>query len=113
MFQWLRELYEIRRDHRELSRVCQSCEVLKVELSKERREKEMLLQHVLHPKTEEVDKVELDPQPIKSRHVPWRVKQQELEAEDRQQASRIMEEFKARVAPMEKVMGVPDGQEKI
>lgn len=113
MFQWLRELYEIRRDHKELSRVCQSCEVLKVELSKERREKEMLLQHVLHPKVEESIKPEGEPQPIRARHTPWRVKQQELESQDRQQAQRIMQEFKDRVAPIEKVMGVPDGQEKV
>ena len=109
MFQWLRELYDIRREFR----ACESCETLKIELSKERREKDMLLQHVLHPKIEEAPRIEGAPEPIRPKHIPWRVKQQELEAEDRQQKQRIMQEFQARVAPIEKVMGVADGKETV
>jgi len=112
MFGWLRELYEIRRENKD-AKVCQSCDVLKVELSAERREKQMLLQHVLYPKTEESVRVEGNPEPIRPKHVPWRVKQQELEAQDKIQAARIMQEFKNRVAPAEKIMGVEDGEKAV
>ena len=92
MFNWLRELKEIWRE----PRVCLSCEVLKVELSNERREKEMLLTHVLTPRPQLPEReVAPEPQvPITAKHVPWRVKQQMLEAEDRARAAQIMSEFK-------------------
>lgn len=95
MFGWLRELIEIRRT----PKYCESCEVLKVELANERREKLRLLDHVLtpagigyEPKAEESG----PPRAIMPRHIPWRVKQQELEAKDRAEHDRIMREFKAR-----------------
>ena len=116
MFGWLEELYRIRRANREAirqeileSQVCQSCEVLKVELAKERREKEMLLSHILHPKSEELPVRNENPTPILPRHVPWTVKQQELEAQDRMQKERILKEFQERVKGPEKVMGVENG----
>lgn len=111
MFQWLEELYEIRRRNR----VCESCEVLKVEIAQIRREKDLLLQHVLHPK-DETQPVMQDANPgaILRGHKPWRVKQQELEMQDRLQHNRIMAEFKAKVDPvkteqLEKEMGIADG----
>lgn len=113
MFQWLEELYEIRRRNR----VCESCEILKTELSSERREKFMLLQRLIEPhKPEAAIESNENPVPVFQGHKPWRVKQQELETEDRRQAARIMQEFKARVNPavtdkLEKDMGIADGKE--
>lgn len=109
MFAWLREFLEIKRFNYEtrlrlkeeaLERLslCNSCEVLKVELSKERREKEMLLQHLLSSREPTIERDENPKEPVPLlRHKPWRVKQQELEAADRAQAARIMTEFKDKV----------------
>lgn len=114
MWAWLAELYDIKRTDRELSSVCQSCEILKVELSNMRREKEILLQHVLNPPAATAPEPVSEPELIRPKHIPWRVKQQELETADRQQAARIMQEFKAKVNPvniekLEKEMGIADG----
>jgi hypothetical protein len=119
MFGWLEELYRIRREHFESLRHCESCEVLKVEIAQVRREKEILLQHVLHPKdqTEPPMKSDEVPRPIFKGHTPWRVKQQELETQDKREHARIMQEFQAKVNPvnpavtdkLEKEMGIADG----
>lgn len=120
MFGWLRELYEIRREHYDRLRHCESCETLRVELGKERREKEMLLQYIITPKdwTPSQPKTEDVPMPVLRGHVPWRVRQQQLEAEDRKEKSRIMEEFRARVDPakteqLEKEMGIGNGEKAV
>lgn len=105
MWGWLRELQDLRLSRieselriREEANICQSCEVLKVELSKERREKEMLLQHLLSSREPTIERDENPKEPVPLlRHKPWRVKQQELEAADRAQAARIMTEFKDKV----------------
>ena len=96
MFNWLRELYEIRDMRRERDLYCASCEVLKVELAAERREKEKLLAHILHPATEAAPIQNEEKEPIRPQHVPWRVKQQELETRDREEAQRIMNQFRNR-----------------
>lgn len=109
MFQWLREYYDIRREKRELERVCLACEVFKVELAQERIEKQRLLNHILHPKTEDEPVISNDPQPIMPKHVPWRVRQQELEQKDRLEHQRIMTEFRNKVVnteKLEKEMGI-------
>ena len=111
MWGWLREFYEIRLANHEARlrlkeqaderlSICQSCEVLKIEISKERREKEMLLNHLLTSRQESApaDDSPREPMPlINKRHIPWKVRQQELEQQDRQVAQRIMSEFKDRV----------------
>ena len=119
MFQWYRELLQIRLEAREAKRqiaqeerICQSCEVLKVELEKERREKQQLLAHILTPQTtEEPTRSDEPATPLRTaRHVPWRVKQQQLELEDKRQRERILTEFRERarvpIDQMEKTMGI-------
>lgn len=108
MWNWLRELYDIRRENK-MSR-CDSCDILKVELAQERREKERLLNHILNPQPQSEPTAE-KPEPIMPKHVPWRVKQQELETRDRQEAARILAQFKDRVKSadtekLEKDMGI-------
>lgn len=111
MWGWLREWYEIRRENKILR--CDSCDILKVELAQERREKERLLNHILHPTVESTAPSNEEPERIMPRHVPWRVKQQELEQKDRAEAARIMNQFKNRVKTgpvdtekLEKDMGI-------
>lgn len=89
MFNWLRELKEIWRE----PRVCLSCEVLKVELSNERREKQQLLDHLLTPRSQESERlIAPEPQvPIHGKHIPWAVRQQMLEQADREKAKTIQD----------------------
>lgn len=116
MFKWLAEFYEIRRENK-LAVQCASCEVLKVELAAERREKQMLLNRILNPNDQTQPANENRPEPVLSKHIPWRVKQQELEAQDRAVASRIKKEFDDKIptakvseniAKMEREMGISD-----
>jgi hypothetical protein len=93
MWGWLRELIEIRRE----GKVCQACEILKVELSNERREKEILLQHLLTPRPTEPERTtapELQV-PISRKHIPWKMRQQMLEEDDRKKAQ-VLAEFRKR-----------------
>lgn len=108
MFAWLRELQDILQTRREQRNHCNTCEVLQMELERERREKNRLLEKILTPVVDEV-RAAPEPMPVMPRYKPWRVKQQELEAADRIQHERILKEFKERTASAEKVMGIENG----
>lgn len=132
MFGWLREWYEIRREN-QMPKLCESCEVLKVELANERMEKQKLLDHILKPADNDTTPLNDDkrvPTPIMPRHVPWKVVQQRLEADDRKESERIMKEFRERtgmktqpitavpipnrseeVQKLEKEMGIEDARQ--
>jgi hypothetical protein len=86
MFNWLREYLELRLEFQERRRVCQSCETLKYEIERLRAENSTLLNHVLQ-KPEPVPERTMAPQPLTiPKRVPWAVKRQMLEAEDREKA---------------------------
>jgi hypothetical protein len=112
MFGWLEEFYRIRRENRELNaKPCEACEVLKVEISNLRRENTFLLSHALSSKTSEPERMEAPaPQPLSSRHVPWRVTQQKLETEDRIKAADIRRQFEEKIAEAER--NVTGGQKE-
>jgi|SRR5215471_11778445 len=68
---------------------CRSCDHLRLLLEQERAEKSRLLALIIDinsPKREVVKEAIVTPQPIKSSYRPWRVKQAELEAQDRKEA---------------------------
>lgn len=98
MWNWLRELYELRAEYRErkfnLALPCEACEVLKTQLERANYEREQLINHLLKPPAPP-DLVKPVPvtQPLNVRHMPFRVKQQILEAESREEA-RIMREHR-------------------
>jgi hypothetical protein len=50
------------------------------------------------------------PQPLSSRHVPWRVTQQKLETEDRIKAADIRRQFEEKIAEAER--NVTGGQKE-
>lgn len=111
MWNWLREFYEIRQEVRDRRSYCQSCETLRVELNNARREKQILLDKIINPTPETFQQLAPEPQPILTRHKPWRVRQAELEAEDRVKAEQIKRDFTDR---LEKSIGVKkDGEETI
>jgi hypothetical protein len=65
--------------------ICESCETLKRQLEIRNHEYELLLNRVLEKPAQVVE----DKTPMelsRPRHIPWRVRQQELEAADRQRA---------------------------
>jgi hypothetical protein len=104
MFQWLREFREVWRE----KAPCDSCEVLKAELSNERREKQRLLDSLLAPKPVEPERLEApEPKvPIGTRHIPWKVRQQMLEQADREKAQ-LLAEFKKKDAEIRGAAKVP------
>lgn len=96
MFSWLRELLDIRYEHQERktnlrnvsqrnSEVCDSCETLKTQLEIAHSNNRMLMNKLLQPN----EKVTIETGPpviIPPKTIPWRQKQQMLEAEDREKA---------------------------
>jgi hypothetical protein len=94
MFNWIREWYELKAYLAERKSVCNSCEVLKVELNRATQEKQMLLQKIFEltadTSTEEMQPaVAPAPVTIGNRHIPFRVRQQALEQTDREKAAII------------------------
>jgi hypothetical protein len=114
MLKWLHHLFnphcpDCKADNEDL-KVCLSCETLKAELASERFEKNKLLStllEVVHPvvRVEKEEQKEL--QPIAPRTVPWNVKRQMLEAEDRVQAKIIADKQReeAEAAGQMKIVG--------
>lgn len=95
MFNWLREFYEIRAEYRR----CRTCEELRRELDYLRGDNQRLLNKLVFLSPE----VKQEPAPMisaKPLRVPWIVKQQMLEAEDRQKAKIIKD--------LEERMGIKD-----
>lgn len=90
MFQWLREWMELRAEFRERTTVCQSCEILKTQLDTANRERAQLLSKLLdkEPESERTTAPAMETMPLR-KHIPWRVKQQMLEAEDRAKAKAL------------------------
>jgi len=100
---------------------CETCEVLRLALDESNRERKELLHRLLDKDKPEplIEKSE-PPQPIMPQFVPWRVRQQMLEAEDRKKAQLIREREKEiaeinaitkthqNVAELEKELGVAE-----
>jgi hypothetical protein len=112
MFAWLKEFYEVRAirraslreeraEERAETRVCESCETLKRQLEIRNHEYELLLNRFLEKPAPVVE----DKTPValtSPRHIPWRIRQQELEAADRQRAALLKNAPKPiEVAPVE------------
>ena len=74
---------------------CLVCEALRTSLDNSERERRELLQRVLAPSTPSEVSVEKEEfVPIKPNFVPWRVRQQMLEAEDRKKIQLTREKEK-------------------
>lgn len=102
MIKWLHHLLQPHCEHcielaRE-ARVCNSCESLKLYIARLELEKDRLLNEVLH-KPEPIAAVEeTELKPILPRYVPFRVRQQELEANDRKKAQLEKQHAETRAA---------------
>lgn len=112
MFNWYREWLQIRYEAQERAlklkqdlSVCQSCEVLKTALDRANYEKEQLLIRL----TQKPEVVEKDPPVLTQlppKNIPWRVRQQMLEAEDRAAAAALKKQKVESTAALEASMGI-------
>lgn len=91
---------------------CNTCEVLRTQLDESNRERRDLLNRLLVPSNPEPPSSipKEDMRPIMQQQLPWRVRQQMLEAEDRKQAA-LMKEKKKEIEELEKELGVHMEQE--
>ena len=99
---------------RQRSTECPTCESLRTQLERVQAENQRLMNHLLNPpKPEERTGPPKVPEPIPPRTIPWNVRRQMLEAEDREKA-RILrdkeEEVKAENEILEKEVGVANGE---
>ena len=89
---------------------CTTCEVLREQLANSESERRSLLAKLLEknqPEPLPAPKEEEELTPIRPQFVPWRVRQQMLEAEDRRQAE-LLRRSKQNVEKLEKEVGVTD-----
>jgi hypothetical protein len=93
------------------AKVCESCEVLKMQLSLVNQEKQKLLEHIMaltEKPTEEV-RHDTDTKVPVPKAITWNVRRQMLEAEDRAAAKILAENKKrdAEIAKLEKELDIP------
>ena len=72
--------------------VCPSCEVLKEEINFLRMQSQKLLETITHKPIEEVRTTAPVPVTPRVMRVPWAVKRQQMEADDRQRAEKMRQE---------------------
>jgi hypothetical protein len=89
---------------------CPVCEVLRSQLIEANRERRELLQRALAPPIIEEKKEEIEEHiPITPQFIPWRVRQQMLEAEDRKRAQ-LTRDKDREITELEKELGVVPGK---
>jgi len=89
------------------------CEVLRTQLDESNRERKELLTRVLNPtQSEPLPIKEEEPQPIRPQVIPWKVRQQMLESEDRKKAQ-LMRDKKKEIDELEKELGIDQDKEPL
>ena len=86
---------------------CNSCETLRGQLESVNFEKKILLDRLLNPSVPVVQEKE-EYEPIKPKNIPWIVRKQMLEAEDREKAKLM----RLKTEELEKELGIPEVKEK-
>jgi len=107
MFKWLHHLLNPHCEHcleqARDAQICQSCEILKIQLEIVNYDKKRLLEIILssnQPKSEPVQEQVIH-EPIRPGHTPWAVKKEMLESADRKQAE-LMREYQKTVDELKK-----------
>lgn len=86
--------------------VCPVCEVLREQLHRSEAERKELLHRALAPPPiESVSPKDEQQIPIQPQFIPWRVRKEMLEAEDRKQAE-LLRNKAAEISKLEKELGV-------
>lgn len=94
MFNWLKEYLEIRYQFKqrqleilEESKICKSCDTLRTQLEIANFERKQLLDALITPKSITPEPIgATQPEQLKPKNIPWAIRRQMLEAEDRQKA---------------------------
>jgi hypothetical protein len=91
MFKWLHHLLNPHcpecQDEKQIAKICSSCETLKAQLAIANHEKERLIELIVHPlQNNTANFPEVKPELITPKVVPWKVRQQQLETDDREKA---------------------------
>jgi len=85
---------------------CETCEILREQLAKSDSERKDLLARLLNPPVSEPpQKDEEEMKPVQPAFVPWRIRQQMMEAEDRKQAD-LLRNRQREIAQLEKDLGI-------
>lgn len=88
---------------------CATCEVLHEQLANSERERRELLHRLLDKdRPEPLSTVSEEHVPIQPQFIPWRVRQQMLEQEDRAKA-RLMKDKEKEIESLEKELGIGSG----
>jgi hypothetical protein len=114
MFKWLHHLFNPHCDLCDARPKCESCEVLREQLALANAEKDKLLRYVLEPEPslttpKQGQQDEEEDGPILPKFVPWHVRRQMLESEDRKQAQLLAESKKDQdqaIKQLEKNLGI-------
>lgn len=86
--------------------ICQTCEILRDQLDESNRERKELLHKLLEKdKPEPLPLTTETPVPLTPPYLPWRVRQQMLEREDRE-AARVMKNRTKEIEELERHLGV-------
>lgn len=86
---------------------CNTCEVLRAQLDESNRERRELLNRLLEPSKPEPPQTIEEMKPIQPQHIPWRVRQQMLESEDRK-AAELLKKRANEIGELEKELGVSE-----
>jgi hypothetical protein len=86
--------------------VCETCEVLRDSLARSEAERKELLHRLLEPKqAEPLIKQDEEFVPVTPKFVPWRVRQQMLEQEDKKKAQ-LLKDREVEIGKLETELGV-------
>lgn len=91
------------------SKVCNSCEVLKSTVTRLQFENERLLNNILIKPVEEARVSTENLRPIMPKHIPWTVKRQMLETEDRAKAVLL----KTKTEELETSLGIKEEDKNV
>jgi hypothetical protein len=87
---WIHHLFNPHCPECEQLSSCKSCETLEKQLAQSNYEKEMMLRSILTPQSKEINTINEtesdDISAIQPKFIPWNVRRQMLESEDRQKA---------------------------
>lgn len=100
MLNWLHHLFnphcEACELNKEADEICKACESKNAEIARLKEERDLLLNHIISPATQEtrVNEGAEELKPIKPNFVPWHIRRRMLEENDRSKAKAMNEAAK-------------------
>lgn len=116
MIKWIHHLFSPHcvqcHEESEEARICKSCEILKISLEQANAEKSRLLELVIEKNSPVIESRPAEEfKPITTnRHIPWSVRKQMLEAEDRRSAQLMREKIPITTEDLEEELELVKGE---